>query len=201
MNEDSISSNADSISSKLAQLKDAINGGDRSLVASLLAAGDIDLEGSIGDTLLHDAVRAGRKEIAEMLLDAGVPIDDAYDKYYYCPVPVCALATPYPDLLQMLIARGANIALGVPRKTTAIATAIWDRHEASLVILLKAGAPIDTSEVCWAAAISVRVIQALLDRGFDLKSLRNNAMGESVGFAASGTMPPRSMFVSCFSMS
>lgn len=184
----------------------AIRFGDADRVASLLAGGRVDVNEKrryfvdVGwddwATPLRLAARFGRAEMASMLLDSGARIDAVSG---ILGETACHTAAFYgrADVIDLLIARGANLALPAIGRVnrTALDIAIQGCYERVIIALIAAGAPLETlspATLCRAATVSVPVATSLLAHNICIAPLcahgGGTALHEFVDRIAGGTI-------------
>jgi ankyrin repeat protein len=155
-------------------LTKAINCNRISHVASLIAGGSIDVHGSD----LRHAAGLGHVEIVNLLLDAGVHIDDVGKN----EESACHIATfnGHIEVVRVLVARHANVLLQNRFDETPITIAIKRRFERILMLLIDAamaaGMRPDDATICVAASVGTNVIQLLLHKHrIDLGAIRGDS--------------------------
>ncbi len=130
---------------KARRLLDSIERGDIDAVRELLASGAPPdgsrwsrLRARAAPTPLLAAVRAGSREIVELLLDHGADPDRDTARW---DTPL-ALAAKRGDrtIVELLLARGANVNTARARHASPLENAAWYRHEQLVELLLARGA-------------------------------------------------------------
>jgi ankyrin repeat protein len=146
---------------------------------SMIANGSIDanvrLPRANRPPALMRAALFGRNEIVEILLKAGARIDDCDDEGHNA----CHAAMINIHTLQLLLAHRPNLALLNARGrergilehalTHTVDQEIW-------IALVKAGAPlgnVPADLICMLAARSAPALQSLIDRGVDVRNIRD----------------------------
>jgi ankyrin repeat protein len=163
-------------------LINAIKSNDISLVASLIADGSANVNARVADmrngSVLRLAAKLGSVEIVALLLDAGAHIDDVND---FCDSAChAAVRDGHTRVVELLVARNANVSLRNGAEETPIIIAINKRNEALVMLLIDAamaaGALLDDATMCLAATISTDVTQLLLFKHrVDLTAIRDDA--------------------------
>jgi len=110
--------------------------GQEAVAKLLLSKGaDVMARNSGGFTALHAAAYSGSAPIAALLLDNGAARDDAKNKAGTAPVFVAAEMN-HPEVVELLIARGADVSQPESHGYSAITRAFWKGHT-DMVRLLK----------------------------------------------------------------
>lgn len=123
------------------------------------------------------AAQQGRREIVELLLDCGAQIDNQSNRDGQTALHI-ACSNGHVDVVATLIARRADLARRDRDNQSPLAVAVTRRRERIAVMLIEAGAPLDSRhDLCRAAAIGATVLQALVDRGVVVGDLRTNDFG------------------------
>ncbi|WP_067272842.1 ankyrin repeat domain-containing protein [Mitsuaria sp. 7] len=91
------------------RLHRAAHEGDITEMKRLIAQGyDVNLFDDLGNTPLHEAVRADRYRVAEWLLDHGASVN-ANEAERIGETPLCfAVQRGYPEMVALLLKRGAD---------------------------------------------------------------------------------------------
>jgi ankyrin repeat protein len=128
------------------------------------------------------AAYRGQVAIVDYLLEHGASIDGVMPNGLSSGT-ACHFATvsSHGDVVDLLIARGANLALLDGDGCTALDIAAKDRIDERITLaLVNAGAPLDNAEtVMNAASLHITIARALIARGVDFGPLRDN-MGNTV---------------------
>jgi len=104
----------------LAELAKALHIGDRELTEALAKGADVNATRGYpaGNTPLHSAVRAGRKDIVELLIAKGEGVN-AKNNDGQTPVDV-AISRRRKEIVELLIAKGADVSLHVAARFGAL---------------------------------------------------------------------------------
>lgn len=133
---------------------------------------------SLSVSPLGFAALCGHAPAVKLLLDHGASIDRVMGSFGETACHV-AVRLRRDDVVDVLIASGANLAVKNEEGLTALCIASYCYDERSAIALISAGAPLDCpAPLCHAATISTRVITLLLERGVKVGALRDNN-GES----------------------
>jgi ankyrin repeat protein len=158
----------------------AISNDDSQTASSLIAGGLVNVNETTPPPLIA-AARRGRVEIMTMLLDAGANINvvDAALK------SAChaAVENGHLSALDLLIARGANLALLDHRGYSPLVYASRRKYDLFTVALLDAGVAVDSlqeSELFTVAAQSANVLSRLIKRNVDVKSVRGMMLNRTL---------------------
>ncbi len=158
----------------------ARDGSPEELAAHIAAGGNVTAAGNEGETPLHYAVKAGRVDLARVLLDQGAPLD-AVTKYGGSPLFECAYQRELLEVAALLLERGAD-----PNRSSAYdgapLHAAASRDNVALIELLIAkGATIDGRDQRGSTPLHVAASQghagavaALLRLGADPKLVTPN---------------------------
>jgi ankyrin repeat protein len=151
---------------------------------------DLTVRNKDGLSPLHLAARCSSGEVVQLLLDAGVDIDEQCTRYQKNALQ---FACTNKDLgaLRVLVAGGARIYAADRMSTTALHTACWADNMAALSVLATAGVDVvaaakcDASLLCSAASAhtSTNVLRHLIRSGVDLSA--RNRRRETACFRAS----------------
>lgn len=124
---------------EVAPLADAVRRGDAPEIRRQLERVPVDTPGSNGDTLLMDAIRAGKVDSVEALLDGGADPNRANARGE-TPVHAAAFAED-PALLRAVLAKGGDADARNPRTgATALMQALLSPNDRQYEPLLDAGA-------------------------------------------------------------
>jgi ankyrin repeat protein len=181
----------------------AIFDGDVHRIVSMLdskqvAADVCKRRGHASISALCFAAYRGHAAIVESLLKHGAPIDDVYTNDLSsgtaCHFAAVTRSPQRVSIMNMLIARGANLALTDNEGHTALYVAVMERCDQRITLaLINAGSPLDHAETLMrAAALSANVARALLARGIDIGALRNERGNTVCHIVASALNPPLS---------
>lgn len=119
-----------------------------------------------------------------MLLDAGAYIDAVTGGLQETACHV-AIERNHSHVVDVLLARGANLALRDKCRRTPLCTAVFYRNERATIALINAGAPLDVQHtLCHAAAMSTTVLTMLLERQINVAVLRTEGNGTACHAAA-----------------
>jgi ankyrin repeat protein len=123
-------------------------------------------------TPLAVAASFGHTAICALLLQCGAHVDHvAYDNR--TPLHYAAIVG-HGDVMALLLAHGAAIAARDNRGDSVLSHAASSSMERPIMIALEARVPLEPADACCAAAaVSVTVVRALIDRGIAVKNLRN----------------------------
>lgn len=118
------------------------------------------------------AARDGRLETVRMLLDAGANVDEVDSS----GMTACqaAVRNGHIDVLALLLSFGPNLAIAVSGERTAFDIAVQRRNDRAMLILVEAGAPLDSvppGRLAVAAALNPTLTRALIDRGVAVGAL------------------------------
>jgi hypothetical protein len=159
----------------------AIVAGDVQRVVSLLESKQVSADVSFlrGQQARFSALgfAAYREQVAivDCLLEHGAPVDGVSSNGLSSGT-ACHFATlsSYGDVVDLLIARGANLALLDSDGCTALDIAAKDRIDERITLaLVNAGAPLDNAEtVMNAASLGINIARALITRGVNFGPLR-----------------------------
>jgi hypothetical protein len=160
----------------------AIVAGDVQRVVSMLESKQVSADVSFlrGQqarfSALGFAAYRGQVAIVDCLLEHGAPIDGVSSNGLSSGT-ACHFATlsSYGDVVDLLIARGANLALLDSDGCTALDIAAKDRIDERITLaLVNAGAPLDNAEtVMNAASLGITIARALIARGVNFGPLRD----------------------------
>lgn len=110
--------------------------GQEAVAKLLLTKGaDVMARNSGGFTALHAAAYSGSAPIAALLLDGGAARDDNENKAGTAPVFVAAEMN-HPEVVELLIARGADVSQPEGHGYSAVTRSFWKGHK-DMVRLLK----------------------------------------------------------------
>jgi ankyrin repeat protein len=166
-------------------LMNAIKSDDISLVRSMIADGSANVNATLTmrvaeRSALMLAAQLGRVEIVALLLDAGARIDYVdRTRNSACHVAVNERRI---EVVELLVARNANLWLRNVLGQMPITIAIDSRNEQLLMLLIDAAMHdgtddtrlLDDSTICCAAAVSTNVIQQLMYKHrIDLSAIRD----------------------------
>lgn len=175
----------DTIADDHALFQEAIFAGDIDAVSSLIATKSIDVNAPLivanrPTTALFSAAARGLIDLVALLLAANARINDTN----YNGATPCHAAARHCRvvLLQLLIERGADLSALDDDGNTPLCLSIQKRHTEAVIMLIDAGAPLWS--VCKAAGMSTDVIRALLNRGVDVQSLRDDSFNTPLHCAA-----------------
>jgi ankyrin repeat protein len=130
------------------------------------------------------AAGCGYKAIVDSLLDIGANINRVSGVSLSTACHFAALKNRC-DVVDLLIGRGANVAIRNANGATALCHAVGNRHERLAIALINAGTPLNQPDtLCRAATISVAVIKLLCDRLVDVGTLRDGSGNTPLHFAA-----------------
>ena len=157
-----------------ARFADAAARGDLTGIRGLLAqaqASDVNAPGVDGMTALHWAVRADRRDMAELLVRAGADAT-ARNRYGITPLYLAAV-NGSADMIRMLLDAGADPNGVAPTGETALMTASRTGEPAAIRLLLERGARVDTRDTEFsqtALMLAVRenhpaAVKLLIDHG------------------------------------
>jgi ankyrin repeat protein len=151
----------------------AIENGEDSTVQLLIDSNNINgrIPRRYNPPALVFAVRRNKIDIAAMLLRAGARIDEVDDRgFTACHYAACCSGVDC-DFLAMLLAYRPNLELKTAGGDTALVFASMYNHDCC-AMLIRAGSPLENVDLFTLAVINTATIQALLDRGCNLKQLR-----------------------------
>jgi ankyrin repeat protein len=147
---------------------EAIETGDSAAVQSLLESGSIDVNAPLIDTTAPPLVRAakrGHRDIVSLLLSAGARVNDADERGQ----TACHVAAQFGrvQIVELLaLSHAADLSALDLAARTPLDAAIAASHDAVVLLLIGAGAPLDNrNTVCKAAAMGSDIVAALVDRG------------------------------------
>jgi ankyrin repeat protein len=169
------------------ELAVAIESGDSKQVARIIESPSFnfrtEINTRIGPTLATVlAVARGRREILELLLNAGANVNDC-DRLGKTPC-YAAVQWARTELVALLIARGA--ALHNTHHSLLSMSSSLSTDDISL-LLIESGAPLDDVDaVCRVAGHSVAVARLLLARNVNLRDLRDNRGRSVLHYACEG---------------
>jgi ankyrin repeat protein len=181
--------------SSLEEFAKAIESGDSRTVGAFISSGAVDVNAHLPrpfspPALVH-AAKCGQKQIVEILLRADARVNDV-DKGGRTAFHAAA-DSGHHDVLALLLARQPNLAAFDKHGKTALCLAVShcenDDGRCALM-LLAAGAPnawVGRDDLCAFAATSTAAIQALIDRGVDLRELFGSNRVSPLHSAALGT--------------
>jgi ankyrin repeat protein len=163
--------------SELIDLMLALRSNKGNEIESMLKHGTIDVNATLsgGGTPLQSAAGMGRAEIAELLLNAGARIDDADNRGE--TALHLAIANRHPAVVDLLIARGADLSVCNFNQFTPLALSVQHKTDRVAVALIRAGAPVDDEDsqvLVQLSAMSVAVVQLLVERSIDFSALRSD---------------------------
>lgn len=162
-------SSSSRLSSDQQSLSQAIERGDVNLVRTLLERRAVDVNERL--PLIH-AASTGHAEIVELLLNAGARIDDVGDS----GETAChaAIWRGQRHALAVLLRHSPNLALTDERGHSPLRAALISCQEDVIVMLIAAGAPLESRLACHAAVMGVASLEALIDRGCVINELRGD---------------------------
>jgi ankyrin repeat protein len=166
--------------SSLEDFAEAIERGNSPIVESFISRDLVDVNVRLPrqnrpPALVH-AARFGRKDVVDILLRANARVDET-DEMGWTACHVAALYNRH-DVLELLLAHQPNVDVTDVGGRTAffLAVRLSDEDASSCaVMLLEAGASLerqDPAVLCQFAATSTATIQALIDRGVNVRELR-----------------------------
>lgn len=155
--------------------------GDIEQVRLLLSEGtDIDLQNTEGDTPLCCAIKAGKTEVIQLLIDARADIDAGKWPPLYAAVDANDIATT-----ESLIAHGANV--NPPQFWTPLQQAPYSSSLEMVKLLIDKGADVNVGPwTVWQSAIEkgrADILDLLLQRGLDINSEEEKNGMSLLGFA------------------
>jgi death-associated protein kinase len=178
--------------SSLEEFAKAIDDGDSVMVWSLVSRGSVDVDARLPrkcqpPALVHAAGR-GQREIVDILLRANARVNEADERGW----TACHAAAARCDdtVLALLLARQPNLAAIDADGKTALLRAMTSYYvddRRCTVMLLEAGASLDAvghDDLCGLAATSTAAIQALINRGVNLRELVDRDGGTPLHSAA-----------------
>ncbi len=113
--------------------------GQEAVAKLLLSKGaDVMARNSGGFTALHAAAYSGSAPIAALLLDSGAARDDNKNKAGTPPVFVAA-EMDHPEVVEFLIAQGADVSQPEVHGYTAMSRAFWKGHKDMMRLLKRHG--------------------------------------------------------------
>ena len=171
-------------------LRSACREEDKKTIRMLIAAGvDVNSKGSIGDTALMVTVAMNRKDIADILINAGADVNIG-ENHDIVPLHWAAM-NGYVNMVKFLLEKGANIHSRDKHGRTALLWAISRspislEHEDIIKLLVDGGTNIDLIDNRGYTALMYavskgckRMIKLLLDAGADI-NIRSNTLGATV---------------------
>ena len=122
------------------------------------------------------AASEGKEQVVQMLIDAGVNLNRAYDEYEYGLTPLHLAASEGKEqVVKLLIAAKAHLNSADDGGNTPLHLAAWKGHEAVVKMLIKAGADLNTADDDGETPLfqaagegQVKVVQMLINAGADL---------------------------------
>jgi hypothetical protein len=162
----------------LEEFAKAVEDGDLAQVQQFISTGVVDVNAPLPrecapPALVYATLYAGlrnRKEVVEILLRANAHIDRA-DRNGKTACQAAA-AMGHVGVLAVLLAARPNLDLFDYSRSTPLRDAISYKHERCALMLLEAGARLDDSWLCGAAALGTDMLQVLVDRGVVVSELR-----------------------------
>ena len=116
----------------------ALNGQEAASKLLLSKGADVMARNSGGFTALHAAAYSGSAPIAALLLDSGAARDDNKNKAGTAPVFVAAEMN-HPGVVELLIARGADVSQPEAHGYSALTRAIFKGHKDMMRLLKRHG--------------------------------------------------------------
>ena len=134
---------------------------------------------SYAGTPLIEAVRAGNRQIVEMLLEGKVPIDEQHFVLGNTTALHTATKNKSVEMIELLLASGADINVVRNKNITPLMDSIMDKNEEITMLLLKHGADVNISHFFFRSktcilseavrnSASERIMVALCEAGADL---------------------------------
>lgn len=150
----------------------AVRSGEFDRVKALLQQGvNVNERDSLGGTALHDAAWAGDLKMAELLLDSKADPNLAHLEGGSTPLHY-AVITNHPELVELLLARGAKLKTMSASGATALHLAANRGFVNIVVLLLAKGFEVDTPDAKGSTALDeaawkgeAEVVKLLLARG------------------------------------
>jgi uncharacterized protein len=123
--------------------------GRTDVVLDLIKRGaDVNARNDRGMTALHAATYAGDLPAVEALLAAGVPVDEAGNKFKVTPLFVAAEEN-HIDIVSLLLDRGAAIEQTEAHGYTVLTRSAYKEHDAIIALLIKRGAVCQEVDPVW----------------------------------------------------
>ena len=162
-------------------LHQAVAEGDIGQIKSLISKGaNIHKNGLKGSGALHWAAKAGRKDVAELLIAMGADISSITTPCGWTPLHLAAMEGSN-DVAQLLIAKGAEVNIGSNSNSrTPLHLAVMDDRRDATELLITNGADVDAKDSEGKTALHHAIIQGhkdlaklLITKGSDINAKEN----------------------------